>query len=328
MAEQKQKVNAKQFIEAYRSGKTDMELMRLHSLSPKALEKLVKLLQEKGMLRPSDRGQKPAVSAPHRPGVGGPAPHPGPAGGRTESARVPPGRAQAPKGSINNCPQCGAEVHSRALSCPECGHILSGAGRWEQVKEKRGIFDRIPPIGIGFLIAAPIAVALFFFAKDFMLSASQTAAGRHIENLNKWKEKGRTPMQSAQHMVGRLNNQVVQLEVNTMIMSDIFSAVDEEYRTFTAGGRWEGLSKAEKIDQLSKVRDAMRRGNMPVDFVVVNQSGETLATVTRNSINIEDEELIEGVPPLVSDPTEVLPSGGQPRPPRFQDSVRQQLQRR
>jgi len=288
--DKKRRVNAKQFLSDFRSGMTDEELMRAHGLTARNLEKLLGILVEKGLLgrlelkssrghvSAGDNHEAPVVPRPAQPSVESP-----PVGIWPETQ----------KPSDSSCPQCGARVSAKALICPECGHVLSGEERWEQVNIKKTLTERVHPLILGSLLALPIAIALFFFFKDVLLPASKAGMDQRIEALNKETPAGKTPMQAAKDMARDVAVSVLVTEVRDLISQGILADVDQDYTTFTAGPRWDQFSQSVLSAYLANIRDTMRRANLPVDFEVVEQGGRTVARVTADSISFEGVESIE-----------------------------------
>ena len=170
MEKQPLKVNAKMFLKDFREGKSDGELMRLHGLTPQTLAKLVRVLLDKELLDPSELKSRRA-EAPTEPEIFIPPSRP--------QDILPPepvhekNRQDYVQSSGSSCPQCGAQVTERMLSCPECGHVLPGQERWEAVEPKKGLTERIHPMVLGCIIALPIGIMLFFLFKDVILPMTE-----------------------------------------------------------------------------------------------------------------------------------------------------------
>ena len=191
MAEKKRKVNAKVFLNDLRTGMNREELLAMHGLNEKSLDKLVGMLVEREMLDPAELDSLPALTR-HReedmePSEG--------TGSEAAFSGVP---GEIPGSVIlSQCPQCGAKVGERTLICPECGHVLPGQERWEEVEPKKSLTERIPPLLWGVILAIPVAVLLFFFFKDFMLPATEAKIDKRIRAIRNETPKGKTPMQAA-----------------------------------------------------------------------------------------------------------------------------------
>ncbi len=121
------------FLQDFREGKTDEELMRLHELTPGMFAKLIKVLQEKKLLDPAELKSRRAA-APREPEIRIPEPYEFTPAEPVEEIRA---REGAYQGS-NSCPLCGAHVNERMLSCPECGHVLPATRDGKLLNPRRG----------------------------------------------------------------------------------------------------------------------------------------------------------------------------------------------
>jgi len=287
MAKKKRTINAKRFVEDYRSGKSREELMQIHALSHHGLEKVLRMLVDKNLLDPSELNRKSALTPEEEEDLGSyyrPVSPPPP-----DSAPV--GFRDGERGALTQCPQCGAQANESALSCPECGHVLPGQERWEQVEPKKPLAERIPALVWGIIIAAPIGIALFFFFKDFMLPATEAEIDRRQEIMNRYKKKSQTPIGSAKALARKSSARVAELEVKNLIAMDVISDADKDYAYFTAGPGWTDLSQEEQVAYLSRIRSALKRARLPIDFELVDTSDTTLARVTATSIEIKGKGL-------------------------------------
>jgi zinc-ribbon domain len=288
------KVNAKTFLKDFREGLSDEELMRLHGLTPNSMAKLVRVLLDKELLDPSELKSRRA-SAPTEPEILIPAPRP--------QDTLPPepvhekSRQEYVQDSGNSCPQCGAKVTERMLSCPECGHVLPGEERWEAVEPKKGLFERIPARLMGYIIALPIGIMLFFLFKDVILPMMEvTVEKKWADPLRKELPKGKTPMQASKDLAKRAATGVIRVETQRLMNDGIIAEAKDDYRSFTAGSRWPELSSAEKRKALGDIRTALVRSGMAIHFRFVNDAGESLALVTDQSIELfEEDGLTESV---------------------------------
>jgi hypothetical protein len=279
------KVNAKMFLQDLRAGKSDDELMRLHDLTPAALNKVIGLLLGKSLLDPAELKSRGTV-APTEPEIRIPIPEPydfTPA----EPAKEIRGKEGAYQGS-SFCPQCGAHVNERMLSCPECGHVLPGQERWEAVESKKGLTERIPARVLGYIIALPIGIMLFFLFKDVILPMSEATVEKRAEAVRKEIPKGKTAMEAAKDMAKQASSGVIRVETQRLIDDGIVAEVNNNYSSFTAGPRWPEMSDGEKRKSLADIRTALRRSGIATHFRLVNDAGESLALVTGQSIELYD----------------------------------------
>lgn len=292
------KVNAKMFLKDFREGKSDEELMQLHGLTPQTLAKLVRLLLDKELLDPSELKSRRA-DAPTEPEIFIPPPRP------QDILPEEPGhernRQEPVQSSGSSCPQCGAKVTERMLSCPECGHVLPGQERWEAVEPKKGLFERVPARLMGYIIALPIGIMLFFLFKDVILPMTEATVEKRTEALRQELPKGKTPIRASKDLAKRAASGVIRVETQRLIDDGVLAEAKDDYRAFTAGSRWPELSDAEKRKALGDIRSALVRSGMAIHFRVVNDSGESLALVTDESI-----ELFDG-----NGPTESVDSGSE-----------------
>lgn len=286
MEKSSRKVNAKMFLQDFRDGKSDEELMRLHSLTPGTLDKVMRVLLDKNLLDPSELRSRRSA-APTEPEIRLPVYTP-PEFDAAEPAQEVR-RQHTAQRDASSCPQCGAPVTSRMLSCPECGHVLPGAERWEAVEPKKALTERIPPLLLGCIIALPIAVILFFLFKDVILPMSEAPWEKRADALRKELPPGKTPIEAAEDMAKAAGAGIIKLETQRLMNDGVISAVNEDYTVFTAGSRWPGLSQPEKRKVLHDISSALRRSAIRVDFDFVNDAGEALALVKGQSIELYDE---------------------------------------
>jgi zinc-ribbon domain len=292
------KVNAKMFLKDFRQGKSDEELMRLHGLTPHSLDKLVRVLLDKELLDPSELKSRRA-DAPTEPEIFIPPPLPQDI--LPEEPVHERNRQEHVQRSGSSCPQCGAKVTERMLSCPECGHVLPGEERWEAVEPKKGLFERIPARLMGYIIALPIGIVLFFLFKDVILPMTEATVEKRTEALRQELPKGKSPIQASKDLAKRAASGVIRVETERLINEGIIAEAKDDYRSFTAGSRWPELSDAEKRQTLGDIRSALVRSGMATHFRLVNDLGESLALVTGESI-----ELLDGI-----GPTESVESGSE-----------------
>jgi hypothetical protein len=286
MEKSSRKINAKVFLQDFREGKTDEELMRLHSLSPTSLAKVVQVLLDKNLLDPAELKSRRAV-APTEPEIRLPIHDP------QDFSRDEPGEEIKPReGEYRGsdfCPQCGAKVTDRMLSCPECGHVLPGQERWEAVEPKKGLTERIPARVWGYIIAIPIGVVLFFLFKDVILPMAESTSEKRNEALRQELPKGKTPLEASKDLAKQASSGIIRTEIERLTNEGILTGANKGYTSFTAGSRWVELSDGEKRTALEDIRTAMRRSGITTHFRLVNDSGDSLALVAGESIELYEE---------------------------------------
>jgi hypothetical protein len=302
MEKPKQKIKAKQFLEDFRAGKSEAELMRTHGLNRVTLEKLYNVLIEKDLLKASElRPAKIEGSARDADAV------------RVSQSVEPPEYAESlvgvPEAARNynktQCPQCGATVGKRALTCPECGHMLSGEERWESVEPQKRLVDRVPPMVLGCIIALFVGVGLFFLFKA-LLPLSESAANKRANAIRN-ETKGEAPMQFAKNMAGVASSNVIKDEVQRLTVEDVLVRANSKFTVFVAGPGWNILGHDGKVKQLSSIRTALRRSGMDPYFRLVSDSGQLLAQVRGRDIQIYDKPEDQS-PASVTEPTGTQPA--------------------
>lgn len=285
MDKPKQKVNARKFLEDFRAGKSETELMQAYGLNRVTLEKLYEALIGRKLLDRSEmrptridaplrNAQPPRVtqsvepSEPSNPYVGVP--------------------ERAAHHASTQCVQCGATVSKRALTCPECGHVLAGEERWEGTEPKRRLVDRIPPKLLGCIVALPIAVGFFFLFRDIILPMSESAIGKRADALRQ-ETRGEAPLKIAREMAQVSSSKVIEFEVERLAAEDILINANENFTIFVAGPRWNDLSHEAKLAQLSALRQALKNSGMPPSFRLISESGQSLGAVRGVNIEIHDQ---------------------------------------
>lgn len=331
MDKKKKTVNVKRFLEDYRSGMTDDELMWAHGLNENSMAKLFTKLKEKNLL--DETGAAPTAGKQGAPPPQIPRPAQPAADESTSPDDSPAQVGFIDRRSSNDqtqCPKCGASVSERELTCPECGHALTGADRWEEAEGKVSIVERIPAFGWGIIISIPVAIFLFFFVKDFILEGVMGETDQRIEQLERWKEQGKTPMETARGLVNLAGARSVQQEIGKLISQDVLLHSNEDFSLLTAGPQWEIMSDDDKRIVLTDIRDSMRRADMEVYFEIISESGDSLAEVSGNNVRLggqedflEDSEIVTGPAP-----TGPPPGAQRPNVDQLQRSIRDQLRRR
>lgn len=287
MKEPKRKVSAKRFVEDFRAGKTDEELMEIYGLDRKNLNRLFKKLITKELLDATEvrihktRDRTGDTSDPD-------ASIDLDSSERVASATV--GVVQHEEVDLSKCPQCGAPASEKGLTCPECGHVLPGSRRWEEMDRKESIFGRIPPLAWGCILAVPVGIAIYIFFAYYMYPAMSQETDKRIRAVRSEIGPGMTPQEAAKRVAAVKYRNDLQAEVNRLISLDIFSQVEADYSVFTAGAMWAALSPQNRRKHLSEVAAAMTRAEIPADFEVVDSGGFTVATVKGGSIQLTKSE--------------------------------------
>jgi hypothetical protein len=282
MAKTTRKVKAKKFVEDFLSGMGREELMRAHDLSAKSMDKLLHILVERGVLAQDQIDRRFfGKTAPTQPAADLPA---------------LPERPTARRIAESSCPQCGAEVSAKSLTCPECGHLLSGAERWGALKEEKTILQRLPPWLIGCVIATPAAV-LVVYVFAYLLYPMIEAVGERkaqTQRAQRSAEKVKRDIQDRKTPDGKKEEQsetaliakraTLEREIHALVQRRIFAGPDESYRSFQAGSAWNGLSEDQKYSHLARIRTGMQQAELPVDFEIRDLWGSTVARVTEEAV--------------------------------------------
>jgi len=281
MEKKKPKVNARKFLEDFRAGKSDEDLMSLHGLDQRGLNKVLRILVERKLLDEAEllAGHSFRSVASHEAA---------PSRNPPVDSRVGLHRPSPIPGSDTNddtrCSQCGAAVTKNALTCPECGHVLPGEERWANVEPKKGFFDRVPPKLLGALVALPVAAVVFYVFKDMIVPIAEVKIDRQREAFKQELAKSRESIQAAKELARKRGVKGVQAFVERLIAEEILQSVEPDYSTFVAGRRWNEISSHEKEMYLSEIRSAMRKANMDGEFDVIDPGGGLLARVNQSSI--------------------------------------------
>lgn len=270
--ENKQKINAKKFVADVRAGKTDVELMHLHDLSSKTLQKVFSVLVQKKVLEQSELDLRSSPSDPE--------PQPPLEASHSEKLNAW-GNAQI---SQSLCAQCGAQVSKNMLTCPECGHALAGEERWEKAEPERGILDRLSPKTIGCILAIPVAIALYLFFTHIIIPMADVTGKKRADAVRKELPRGKTPMEAAKDMRKELQNRTINAEVNRFVGEEVLSGAKADYSTFTVGPRWEMLSLEDKQICIQELSLALEGSGLPKSFRLANSAGQTLAKVADGSV--------------------------------------------
>ncbi len=282
MQEPKKKVSAKRFVADFQAGRTDEELMEIYALDHKNLNRLFKKLIEKELL---DANEVRIHKTRDRTGDTslGEASIEVDSSERVAASTV--GVAEHREVDPAVCPQCGAPASEKGLTCPECGHVLPGSRRWEEVDRKESIFHRLPALAWGCILAVPVAIVTYLFFAYYMYPAMSQETDKRVQAIRK-ETGGMTPQDAAKRVAAIKHRNDLQAEVNRLISLDIFSRVETDYSVFTAGAMWAGLSRTSQTKHLSEISAAMARAEIPADFQVVDSGGFTVATVKHGSIEL------------------------------------------
>lgn len=282
MEKTKSKINAKKFLEDFRSGKSDEELMSLHGLDYKGLNKVLRLLVERKLLDEAEllaghsfRSVRPKETPSLRkPSI---------------DLRLMPDGPATISGSVGDddtrCPQCGATVTTKILTCPECGHVLPGEDRWANVEPKQRFFDRVPPKLLGTILALPILVILLYVFKDLIIPIAEVKIEKNRDALKQDLTKSRESLQAAKELAAKRGMRGVQATIERLIAEEILQRVEPDYATVVAGPRWNEISTQEKETYLSEIRSAMRNASMDGQFDLIDPGGSLLARVKPSSIS-------------------------------------------
>lgn len=296
MAGKKIKINPKRFVRDFRSGMSDDELMLAHGLTPMALEKVLRMLEGKHLLDVAEISRDVTVTTTRR---GKPARRSRPRPIAEESTVLAPVQAfpdPKPKESASRCSQCGAEVPEIALTCPECGHVLSGSQRWEEPESEETLLDRIPPLLWGCILAIPFLIVFYLILTYYVLPASESRIDKRIATIR--EEAGQRNKANAANfplaadpLVGRANEALDQ-EIQTLIADGILTDATEDLTLFHTGDRWSRLSEKELAGNLARIALAMRNAQLGTSFEVVDTDGWTVATCTEQGIQIFKDGLV------------------------------------
>jgi hypothetical protein len=285
MDKQKQKVNVKTFLQNYRSGLPDAELMRIHGLTAPGLSKLLKVLQDRELLHasevrvvpPSGRGADTAESPQVRSGV------------RELEPDEAPDRTAEVSDSGFHCPQCGATVNGKVLTCPECGHVLPGEERWSNLEPDKSFVHRLPGWVIGCAIALPLAVALLFVFK-YVLVPMSSASIQQRTKAQGGPMPARRSLEAARELAGKGSTSAIQKETERLTSEGVLAAASSDYSSFTVTNVWPDLSREQRIKHLVGLVSALQASGFEVRFQVFNSSGDLAARVAPPLMDLVDKD--------------------------------------
>ena len=287
----KTKINATKFVNDLRSGIDAEELMSLHGLNRTGLDKLLKVLVEKNFLHSSEvasitSGLHPTTEALPRQDL------------RETTVRTDTShpRMKAQDTGASACPQCGAEVSSRSLTCPECGHVLPGQKRWEDVDPKVPLLERVPPWILGCILALPILIATVYVWKNIIVPMTEAKMEKKAAVRKKSSPPlGMTPQPRKKIVSTDPNAKVsLQQELERLIAEDILAEVEQGGTLMTAGSAWMDLSKPEMETLVRRLREALVKSGHNGRFVVMDLWGNTLVNAQGSSIVIREALESEG----------------------------------
>jgi hypothetical protein len=286
MAKTKLKVNAKAFVEDFRKGLSEDQLMLTHGLDQRTLTRVFRLLIEKRLLEPSELRETsplPPLEEGEDYTLAAPEPY--------YRMPEPPAAAAAEQDSVegsSRCPQCRAMVSNRMLTCPECGHVLPGEERWTNPEKEKGLLARIPAKVLGYGIALLGGLALFLVFQRIILPMTTVTMDRsHPVKKDVSKKPGplQPPEDAEQEPEKPIDGLVEQLS-----RDGILASVSEDYFTMTTGDRWTTLSREEQIHYLTQIWLAMRRSGITIEFEVMNPFGQSVAKGSAASLLYSDPD--------------------------------------
>jgi hypothetical protein len=283
MDNKKRKVNAKRFLEDYRSGLSDQELMRLHGLSPASLQKLLLVLQQRGLLsaavaRAERSSRLPDAQTDRR-------------SGRHERA-TRSGQRSGPaplEESGFHCRQCGASIDGNMLTCPECGHVLPGEERWSHVGTRDRMLPRVPPWVLGCVLALPIGIGLLLVFKHILIPLSSASIQQRTRPHGAVvSERQHLPAAIDQAKAGK--RLPVHAETERLVGEGVVSEASPDFTGFMMSDAWHNLSRDEKIKHVVAIRSALEASDLSVQFTFVDSSGGWVARVSARIMELRDKE--------------------------------------
>ncbi len=248
--------------------------MSAHGLTQANLDKVFRALIDKNLL---DKSEVDRLRQPE-PEVREPLPYPEPLDWASHSAEMR--RLAEEQGVLSSfCPQCGAKISKKMLTCPECGHIIPGHDRWAEAEPKTSFVQSLSPKTVGCILAFPVLVILFFFFKNIILPMAETVGEKRAQAVRKEMPKGKTPMEAAKDLAKELSTKTIRAEVQRYIDDEILASAKEDFSAFTVGPRWGSLTVQEKETFVQEISLSMEGSSLKKDFRLVGPSGKTVAKV-------------------------------------------------
>jgi hypothetical protein len=302
----KKTVNLKRFLTDFKTGVSDAELMTRHGLDKRGLQKMLRVLEERRLVPTEDiKGSRnsPPLRQPPEPTAPSSVPLP--------ESKPDTSHAQLEDGQDGHskCSQCGAQVTEQMLTCPECGHVLSGETRWSRVQPEKSFLRRVPPWLVGCIIALPIAIGLYVVFKHILVPMSTASIHKRAEAVGKPAMAKRQPSRSPK---GANPAQLpIYAQAQRFVDKGILQAVNPDYTSFTVTERWYELSRDDKLAFVTELGAALLASGMTAPFEVKDDSGIPGARATPQAIELIDKYgFTETVPREDADPGPNLPTEG------------------
>jgi len=250
--------------------------MRDFGLEDSSFDKLLQVLVERKLLDPSEAESLSGTRAGHSLAV------PSSVGGAPPSGETSKMRATPEKDPESICPQCGAEVGRRTLLCPECGHVLPGEERWQSLDQEKGLLSRVPRRAIGWALALPAAVAIFFTVKNVMIPLTRLNADKKIEDARKTVSPN-SLASTRDTAAEAVSTEAIEQEVAALIAEGMLSAASQDKITFITGAIWEALGQEERSEIIVRLQEAFRASGLTPVFELVDPFGKTVVKVNDTS---------------------------------------------
>jgi hypothetical protein len=295
MADPKRKINAKKFLADYESGMGAQELKDTHGLSDRDFKRLLKTLVERKMLKAQDIRKLLSTRLPTG------EEHTGTMD-LLATQKVTP-KPHAP----DRCPQCGAKVSERALTCPECGHMLPGQKRWEDVGRKKGLLDRLPPWALGCIVALPLAILAFYVLDDIIMPMTEATVEKRLEERKRRRAELATKTGLEKRRQARRE---LEQYLGALVETNVLTYVDTSSWILTAGSRWSRMPRSETRSLLEEIRDMMIDAGYEEEIKVLDLWENTVAIVSPDAINMGPFEKAAPSPP----PAGMAPPQSSPEP--------------
>jgi hypothetical protein len=279
----KKTVSVKRFLTDFRSGASDADLMTRHGLDRKGLQKMLSILEERQLVPVEDlkRNRDASSDEDHA--------QPTPPPSATLQPRESDGSLaddDTASDGPSGCPQCGAHVTEKMLTCPECGHVLPGETRWSRVQPERSTRYPLPPWLIGCIIACPIALGLYAVFKHMLIPMSTASIQKRTlpvakPTAPKYQQGQRT--QAPEPALSPVEELVKRSTANGKLLRTA-----EDYTSFTVGDQWYGLERDDKVQFLTQLASALLASGMTSPFEVRDDAGILGARVNRQAFELFD----------------------------------------